>query len=135
MKQKFILEKEDLEILRSGGTINLAFAGGKIELAAESKKMYSPRQLGQDGQQLIQRTMQLLTESRQPMKSGAIALALGVEAKSVYGTIYALSKKKLIVGSTEGWRPVIETSATKQKKLPAAVASTNGHAKASSNGR
>lgn len=130
MKQKFILEKEEMDILKQGGSINLNFAGGKIELSAEVNKYRAGSYRDANSPTNKQRILAVLRDSREPMLPAQIAPLVGTKKENIYAHLYQLSKKKLVIGSDAGWRIVHETTA----KLPAALTQKNGH-KVTANGR
>lgn len=134
MKQKFILERDDMEKLKKGEVISLAFAGGKIDLEADlGKRSYlvSPIDKAERESMRLQ-VLRHMEETKHPVKVREIADVLGLKSAQLYGVLTKLAKKKAVVNSDQGWRLVHETSAVKPVPV---LASKNGHAKAHTNGR
>lgn len=134
MRQKFILEKEDIETLRNGGTINLAFAGGKIELGAEAGRKqligYEGRKENEAKKESIH---DYLNHKKVPASAKEIGTALGIRNQDVHSALSKLKKQKRVVGSDNGWRIVHEAAIV--KPIRPALVHSNGYSKVKSNGR
>lgn len=129
MKQKFVLENEDMEILKNNGTIELAFAGGKIQLSAELVGGHSRQpkdaQLHREQKLAVANYLKLVGK---PILVMDLSEKLGLSKQKISGILYGMKMRKEVVNSDIGWRPVTEIQQVKPKSL---VSSHKG----SSNGR
>lgn len=129
MKQKFILEKSDIEKLRSGGTIDIAFNGGKIELVAETTRPGAPMGGYENNRIIKDNVVKLLEERKVPMRVKEISDTLGILNSDAWAAIGKLKSQKRVVGSDAGWRFIFNTSAIAPGKIGKHLIGSNGHSK------
>lgn len=116
MRQGFILEKSDLELLKSGGIIPLAFPGGTIELKMEAGGTYKPR-MNSDTPGAREAVFNFLQKAGKPTKAAEISHETGISNGKVHTILAHFKHKKRIINSDSGWRIVTDTIAFKSKKL------------------